>query len=338
MPTFLVTGKMRAELAARVQASVSGRRVAPWGAPTEGWIARRAREIAPRLRSVGRFVAASALVAAVFAAGSSWRRERLHLESARAALLEEVRARAAELTDDDRGAIDRADAWLMRLAGPYAGDFVDDAMRAPGAVQEALGRPSVYVRGPVEAFASPASIASAAAASFKDPLVLCLVAPPTARSEKAMMHPVRVVYDGGQAAEGEAPHVRLLSEAEAGLPYLLPSWASHVEQAASLAAIDGLRSEFHAAPAERAVRALKAGVLLCAFDEPGTHDGPTELDGERPHDVRLGLVDLAASKVLLRLRRHVDPGWISTSRRAEYAVGLDACALALDVLGELRGR
>ncbi len=338
MPTFLVTGKMRAELAARVRASVSGRRVAPWGAPTEGWIARRARELAPRLRSLGRFVAACALVAAVVAAGSSRRRERLHLESARATLLEEVRVRAAELVDDDRGSIDRADAWLMRMAGPYEGDFVDDAMRAPGAVQEVLGRPSVYVRGAVEAFASPASIALAAAASFKDPLVLCLVDPPAARTEKAMMHPIRVVYDGGQAVEGAAPHVRLLAEAEAGLPYLLPSWASHVEQAASLDAIDGLRTEFRAAATERATRALKAAVLLCAFDEPGTHDGPTELDGEHPHDVRLGLVDLAASKVLLRLRRHVDPAWISSSRRAEYAIGLDSCALAFDVLGELRGR
>jgi hypothetical protein len=282
-------------------------------------------------------VAAVALVAAIFAAWSSRRRERLHLESARATLLAEVRARAAELANDDRGFIDRADTWLMHFAGPYEGDFVDDAIRAPGAVQEVLGRPSVYVRGPVEAFASPASIVSAAATSFKDPLVLCLVDPPSTRSEKAMMHPIRAVYDGAQAAEGAAPHVRLLGEAEAGLPYLLPSWASRVEQAPSIAAIDSLRAEFRSAPTERALRALKADVLLYAFDEPGTHDGPTELDGERPHDIRLGLVDLAASKVLLRLRRHVDPGWISASRRVEYAGGLDACALAYDVLGELHG-
>ncbi len=338
MPTLLVTHKMPAELAARVRARVSGRRVAPWGAPTERWIARNARELAPRLRTLGRFVAAVALVAAVISAWSSWRRQRLDLESARATLLAEVRGRDAELGDDDRSFVDRADTWLMRLAGRYEGDFVDDAMRRPGAVPEVLGRPSVYMRGPVAAFASPASIASAAAAAFKDPLVLCLVVPPSARSEKAMMGAIHAAYGGGQTAEGEAPHVRLLGEAEAGLPYLLPSWASHVEQAASLAAIDSLRAEFRAAPTERAVRALKASVLLCAFDESGTLDDPTELDGERPHDVRLGLVDLAASKVLLRLRRHVDPGWISPSRRAEYAAGLDACALAFDVLGELRGR
>jgi hypothetical protein len=338
VPTFLVTHKMPPELAARVRARVSGRRVAPWGAPTERWIARKARELAPRLRTLGRFVAVAALVAAVYTVGSRWRRERLHLASARATLLEEVRARGAELADDDRSVVDRADGWLMRLAGPYEGDFVDDAMRAPGAMQEVLGRPSMYVRGPVEAFASPASIASAAAASFKDPLVLCLVDPPSARSEKAMMHPIHATYDGGQAAEGAAPHVRLLGEAVAGLPYLLPSWTSHVEEAPSIAAIDDLRAEFRAAHTERALRALKATVLLWAFDEAGTHDGPTELDGERPHDIRLGLVDLAASKLLLRLRRHVDPAWISTPRRMEYAAGLDACALAYDVNAELRRR
>jgi hypothetical protein len=34
---------------------------------------------------------------------------------------------------------------------------------------------------------------------------------------------------------------------------------------------------------------------------------------------------------LLRLRRRVDPGWISPAVRAEYASGIDSCVLALDV-------
>ena len=57
----------------------------------------------------------------------------------------------------------------------------------------------------------------------------------------------------------------------------------------------------------------------------------TELDGERPHDVRIGLVDLTSAKMLLRLRKRVDPTWISMNARAQYASGLDACALAMDV-------
>jgi hypothetical protein len=47
--------------------------------------------------------------------------------------------------------------------------------------------------------------------------------------------------------------------------------------------------------------------------------------------VRIAIVDVSAGKVLLWLRRRVDPGWISVAKRADYASGLDACALALDV-------
>jgi predicted RNA binding protein with dsRBD fold (UPF0201 family) len=70
---------------------------------------------------------------------------------------------------------------------------------------------------------------------------------------------------------------------------------------------------------------------LLALDEPGDQGGPTELDGERPHSVRVGLVDLSTKKVLLRMRRHVDPRWLSASARAELASGIDSCELALQV-------
>ena len=71
--------------------------------------------------------------------------------------------------------------------------------------------------------------------------------------------------------------------------------------------------------------------MLFAIDEPGEAGVAAELDGERPHQVRIGVVDLAADKVLLRLRRKVDPSWISSNARAEFASGIDSCGLALDV-------
>ena len=67
------------------------------------------------------------------------------------------------------------------------------------------------------------------------------------------------------------------------------------------------------------------------MDEPGEPGGPTELDGERAHAVRIGIVALGPAKVLLRMRKRVDPSWISTAKRPEYASGLDGCKLALDV-------
>jgi hypothetical protein len=67
------------------------------------------------------------------------------------------------------------------------------------------------------------------------------------------------------------------------------------------------------------------------MDEPGGPGGTTELDGERPHDVRVALFDLQQRNALLRFRRHVDPSAFSDRGRASRASELDACALSFDV-------
>jgi hypothetical protein len=93
----------------------------------------------------------------------------------------------------------------------------------------------------------------------------------------------------------------------------------------------------HNAPTERAIRAAHDSLLVAAMDEPGVSNAPTELDGERPHDVRLAAVDLAAGKLLVRVRRHVDPNWISVEKRPMYALGLDSCAFSYEVVAEFNG-
>jgi hypothetical protein len=70
-------------------------------------------------------------------------------------------------------------------------------------------------------------------------------------------------------------------------------------------------------------------------DEAGDGQGPTEIDGERPHAVRLEIVDLGLAKVLLRARKRVDPAWISVERRPEYAKKLDSCAFAFDIVTDV---
>jgi hypothetical protein len=284
-----------------------------------------------------RFSAAALVVSGLLALGAGRRRDRLEIERARSALLDELHARSAALTEADRGFLARADASLERLAGPYEGDVVADELRGPGAIDAIFARPAVYVRGPVSAFTASAAVAEAAATSFKDALMLCLVEPPAARTEKSMMAQVRLAYDGGAGIEEHSPQVRLLEEAELGLPFLLAPWEERVRGAAATADLSLLKAALHRAPTGQAAKAAKAQLLLCALDEPGTV-GPTELDGERAHDVRLGLVELSTSRVLLRVRRHVDPAWISKVRRAEYAVGLDSCALGYDVRSELARR
>jgi hypothetical protein len=69
--------------------------------------------------------------------------------------------------------------------------------------------------------------------------------------------------------------------------------------------------------------------LIAVMDEAGPAGGITEMDGERAHDARVAIQERASRKVLLRVRKHVDPAGWSTVNRAQYAAGLDGCALAL---------
>jgi hypothetical protein len=125
--------------------------------------------------------------------------------------------------------------------------------------------------------------------------------------------------------------VRRLHEAEIGLPLLLPPWSAKVSAASEPRELAPLKTELERAPLARAKEALRAQVLLVVIDEPGAAGSLTELDGERAHDVRVILVDLATDRVVLRQKRHVDPSPWSQSARTDFATGLDSCALAFDV-------
>jgi len=318
MPTFLTTSKMPRALASRIEASIRGRHA---GGAT----------VAPRLVALFRLVAVLGIVGATASLLSLHHRKSTELERARKAVLDAVLVHRAAVAPEDRAAVSRAGAWLVRLSGEYEGDLVASELRAPGALGALLSRSSVYVRGPVDAFKNPAAIALAAAQSFKDPFLVCLLDPPVDRSEKAVLAKVRLARGGGAVLQQLTANVHRLEAAVVGLPLLAPAWAERVAAAAGLEELERLRQELSKAPLEEAKRAAAAHVLVAALDEPGAPGGLSELDGERPHDVRVGLVDLSAGKMLLRLRKHVDPGWISLERRPRYASGLDGCVLALDV-------
>ena len=121
-------------------------------------------------------------------------------------------------------------------------------------------------------------------------------------------------------------------------PLLRPEWEKSVLSAQDQPELDRLEATFRRSPSEAAARAAKATQLLLVLDEPGDAPGPTELDGERAHDVRVVLVDLSHDQLRLRLRRRVDPSWLSATTRAEYARGVDGCSLALRVRAVLAGK
>ncbi len=309
--TLLVTKKMSPELAARVRASVAGRGDSGARMP-------------PRVMALLRASVFTVIVATIAWLSWTFRRAQKEIEQQRSALLERVQRESEGV--DEAPVLPRVQPWLTVFSGRYAGDQVADELRAPGALEKKLGLGTIYVRGPVSGF-SGAELSRSVAASFKDPFVQCLNAPPKERTEKALRKKVRT--------RAKLDHVQRLNDALVGLPLLGGAFRERVLGANSPDELARLSRQLDRAPLEAARRASRADLLLLAMDEPGDKSKPAELDGERPHHVRVGLIDLAAKKVLLQLRRHVDPSWVSPNTRAEFANGIDSCALALDVRKEV---
>jgi hypothetical protein len=326
MPSFLVTKKMSPELKARVQASVEGRRAAP------------GKRLAPRAMSLLRISLFLTAIVTVVLLVLSFRRVRLDLDSQRSTLLERVRKESSTLTPEDHNAPDRLLPWLAMFAGSYEGDLIADEIRSANAFQNTIRRPTVYVRGPLAGFGGGARLRDSASGSFKDAFVLCLNTPPKARTEKLLKAKARIAFNPNSDGMSPTLHVFRVYDVLVGLRFLSPEWEDRVVSARSAEEVASLKKDFDRVPIETVKRAVRAELLLAVMDEPSDKPGPSELDGERPHDIRVGLVDLAKRKVLLRLRRRVDPGWVSASTRAEYASGIDSCSLALEVHAAVEGR
>src|SRR4051812_21035484 len=165
---------MSPALAARVQTAVSGNR-------SHG-ISRR-NPVTGALR-VLTFVLLLASVVAIVRVRDQRAAE---LEAARSSVLQRVRNAAAQLTREDRELKERAQAAIALHAVPaYAGDYLADELRTERGLVEALSLATLYIRGPLDGLASAARLPELAAGSFKDPLVLCLLDPPEARTEKVL--------------------------------------------------------------------------------------------------------------------------------------------------------
>jgi hypothetical protein len=287
----------------------------------------------PSLVAVVRVLVIVAIAGAAIAILHARARARAQFEQRRSALLDAARTHAAALTEEERTILVRAEASLRRLAGPYEGDFVASVPLGKEAFAAVLAAPAMYVRGNLADFESR-PIDRASEESRKDALVACLYAPPAARDENTLVTNVRELRDAS-ALDRRTPNVALLRDAEAGLPFLLPAWSVRVTSASTTKELARLEEAFAHAPIEEAKRAAHARYLVAVLDE-GT--GFVAFDGDFAHDVRVAIVDLRDASALLRVRRRVDPSWISVPRRAKYSVDVDGCALALDLRESLGKR
>ncbi len=311
---------MSPELRARVMTSVSG------GARG----ARGERRWRPRLVASLRLLAI-VVVASVVAAGLQVRAQRQReLAQGRSELLLEVQRSVSTLTDEDRKLPARVEREVQQhAAATYAGDLLPESLRAEGGLSELLSRPTLYLRGSLDVLARPGGVAEAASTSRTDAFVLCLLQPPAARSEQALRTAARVAQGRG-AGMAPTAHVQRLAPVLEVLP-LLSGDAQRRIAAAEHAALRDYRKLYELAPVRTALKTVKARQLLLVVDEPGDAKTPAELDGERPHAVRVTLSNLQDRTLQLRFRQQVDPSWLSAATRAEYASGVDSCGLALDL-------
>lgn len=313
MPTLLVNKNMSPALAARVQAAVSGGR-ASGGARRN------------RLAGVLRVVTVVLVLAAVIGVARGRKQRAAELDAARSSLLGKIRGAASQLSRADFEIKARAESAIaLHAAPPYAGDLMADELRTEQGWRAALSLPTLYVRGPLDGLSNPKRLPELAASSFKDPLVPCLLEPPEARTEKALRRKASAKSDTATS------HVERLAPLLQALPLLGQSWQQRVESTQTLDALRQLQKLYDAAPVAAALRAAKARQMLIVMDEAGASTGPTELDGERAHPVRLVLTDLGSGELRLRFRRDVDPSWLSNDARAQNASGIDSCALAFDL-------
>lgn len=319
MPTLLTTPKMHPALAARVEASVTGKKVTP-GAP-------RNKPRMVMLMRVGVIVLIAFVVQSVV---GFKRKERDDVTRVRSEILTNVRTHGSALTDEDRAQPKKIEALLVKISRSFEREVVSSDLRTKAGFEAIFTRPMLYVRGPLGNYATGPAIAEAAATSAKDALALCLLDPPPSKSEKDVLPKVRVAYGTGAALEAQTANMRRLGEVQAGVPFFAPEYAKKVEASSDIVDLTKWKKEVDRAPLEAAKRAAKARLLLVAMDEPGD-GGPAELDGERRHHVRVALMDLTTEATLLDVRKLVDPSWISAARRNDMARGLDSCVLALDI-------
>ncbi|APR80802.1 Hypothetical protein A7982_06149 [Minicystis rosea] len=315
MATFLVTPSMNPALRARVERAVSHRTRARHHAAALGLKGTFAQSGRPGLARLWP-VAVAALIGLFCAAMVA--HDRRVVREERRALLSAIAERHAALPAGHEGFLAATDRWITEAANePDPTDLVDPPLRAPGALDAWLRRPAVYVHGLAAELGNPLKIGEATQGSGKDPFLLCLLSPPASSSERDLLAKVRGVYFGGAKVDEETANVRRLAEARLGLATMSPAFETVARAAEELSTLKRMRRELESAPLDQAKKATGAEVLIVVADEP-------------KREARVTLVDLAAKKVVLRVRRRLEEQGKSPMAALHHEQ-LEGCAAALAV-------
>ncbi len=322
MGTFLTTPKMSPELAARVEAAVTGKPAAA--------------KMSPKVVALLRFFGIVGFVGIIVWLFVVRRQAALALEANRNEILAQLHEQTSQVTEKDRAMLPQIEKWVAEQSKEYEGDLIDDSLRGAG-MMATLSRPIMYIRGPVEGFKTVQGLADMGQTTYRDAFLLCLFDPPAKSTEKTLRDTARVVLAPNSERNKATAHVVRFHNARAGLPYFSPQWEERLRGLDNSRELNEMRKKLNGAMLEESVRAIKARLLLVVMDEPKDGKGPTEIDGANRHYVRVLLQDLDADKALLRQRKLVDPAWIPTDRRGEHSNGMNSCELGMEVRAAILG-
>lgn len=281
----------------------------------------------PRAIAVLRFVSVALLLVSVGLLISFQRRETERLEHAKQELRETLRRHALGLTPDDWQTLPRAEKWLRSVSADYPGDLVPAELGDETKLARLLGRRAIYARGPLSGLTESHDLGKFVARGQKDAFLDCLLDPPDSLTEKELL--ARLAHPSG--GYSKLQNVEPLGAALAGMPLLAPAWSERFDSIDSVEMLAPLRELVQRAPLAEARRAARAELLLLVLDEDKAKGVPVEIDGTARHAVRFAVFDLRADRQVARLRRTLDPEWISNKQRQRRARDLSDCHLAAEM-------
>ncbi|MEZ4370775.1 MAG: hypothetical protein R3B07_08115 [Polyangiaceae bacterium] len=317
MPTLLTNRRMHPALAARIERSLHG------GHHTSAWKRRMLVSL--------RFAVPTICIVCATWLLSQLKQDNAAFAARKARLEKEVEAQQLPAGDQRVARLSKVQAWLTRESAQYPGDATSPELKDPRQLSDTLRRNLYYLRTDLLAARAGTPAKDLAGASSRDAFLLCFLSPPKDREQRTLLSRVRTAYAGDERLGWDTRFAASLNAAYQGLPYLQSDWLEKVKRSSDLRALESLEREQARAPLPATLKALDSELLLAVFDEPGEAGATVELDGERPHVVRVSLIDLERDRVVLRRRSRVAPDWIPEATRIRYARGLDACALGYDI-------
>lgn len=316
MPTFLTTKRMSPELRRRIERSVSN--------PSGG--ERFSSGRTPTTVAVARLVIVLGILGVALALGWTFLQSRREFSSEQRALGALATQMERSISAARRARLAKIEPFIARSSARQPSDFSSEVAspewRDPEARRRLLAEPVFYLRGDSEVLAQAEARRAAIAEGQIDAFPSCLAAPPTSEKESAHLRRIGVL----------APMpVTPVSEAQALLAFSAQDLRAEATRAEHMRQLRELRSRLEGAQIAQRARAASARTLLLVIDEPVPRGVPRDFDGEAPHDVRVVLVDLDTGEEHLRVRRHVNPVWISEKSRLSASRALDSCKLAREL-------